>query len=251
MNKVQRILLIAASAVFLMTQADAIMYFARPYDPNLQRWIARDPLGDEGSLVRLSLKIGPQFEPMPNYAFVRGPFESWGGGNLYNFVANNPVNAIDPLGLSPADVARLTALSQAYTAAMTQSGQRLNGGDWNNLNSAFESLFGHPSPYLGCGQQADALASFLNGTGTDDQWLIYNMEINIYHLPGYHQLLIAQSSNPNDPMLYLDPWNNTFGPRPPALFYLGPVTPSINIGGNQNSTLPVGFHPGNGPYIVP
>jgi len=46
-----------------------IYYGYRFYSPLLQRWLNRDPLGEEGGL------------------------------NLYGFVANDPINAVDPLGL--------------------------------------------------------------------------------------------------------------------------------------------------------
>ena len=41
----------------------------RPYDPDLGRWLSRDPIGETGGI------------------------------NLYGYVGNNPVNATDPLGL--------------------------------------------------------------------------------------------------------------------------------------------------------
>jgi RHS repeat-associated protein len=91
MKAFQRILLVAVSAMFLTTQAKAILFWGRPYDPNLQRWIQRDPLGDEGSLARIETGM--------NFGFVSKPFESWGGANLFSYVVNNPVNEIDPLGL--------------------------------------------------------------------------------------------------------------------------------------------------------
>ena len=65
----RKVLITALAAMLLATQAKAVLFWARPYDPNLGRWIQRDPIGEQGGL------------------------------NLFGYVGNNPVNWIDPLGL--------------------------------------------------------------------------------------------------------------------------------------------------------
>jgi RHS repeat-associated protein len=85
MNGLQKILLVTASAVFLTAQANAIMYFARPYDPNLQRWLTRDPIHEVGYLSEMNKKLGWHEE-----------LEA----NLFTFVRNAPTDKIDPLGLT-------------------------------------------------------------------------------------------------------------------------------------------------------
>ncbi len=60
-------------------------YLYRFYDPNLQRWINRDPFGERGFEV---LRRGAPYS--------RGST----GPNLYTFVRNNPNSALDPFGLS-------------------------------------------------------------------------------------------------------------------------------------------------------
>jgi RHS repeat-associated protein len=58
-------------------------YLYRFYDPNLQRWINRDPLGDAG------------FE----LARHGGDTDFENSRTAYDFVGNDPVTSIDPLGL--------------------------------------------------------------------------------------------------------------------------------------------------------
>ena len=73
----------------------SIYYYGyRFYDPNLQRWLNRDPLGDHRATLLLQV---------PSKSLVRA--FAWGlkieqleGPNLFAFLANNPVSSIDPLG---------------------------------------------------------------------------------------------------------------------------------------------------------
>jgi RHS repeat-associated protein len=72
--KTIRTFLLALSATLtLATQVHAVGYWGRMYDPNLQRWIQRDPIGEQGGI------------------------------NLYQFVGNSPINFVDPFGLAYGD----------------------------------------------------------------------------------------------------------------------------------------------------
>jgi RHS repeat-associated protein len=66
--------------------ANSGMYFYlyRFYDPGAKRWPNRDPIGDLGFII------------LTGHVPVRGAVDS----NLFLFVANKPVNAIDALGLT-------------------------------------------------------------------------------------------------------------------------------------------------------
>jgi RHS repeat-associated protein len=60
-------------------------YGYRFYDPNLQRWLNRDPIGEIGFNVLTS---------------ESSPFDRDYERNLYAFVGNSPLNYIDELGLA-------------------------------------------------------------------------------------------------------------------------------------------------------
>jgi RHS repeat-associated protein len=65
-------------AIFSATGAWGFYYYGyRFYDPGMQRWLNRDPIEEEG------------------------------GGNLYGFIANNPVNDLDAFGLQTSGSATL------------------------------------------------------------------------------------------------------------------------------------------------
>jgi RHS repeat-associated protein len=71
-------------------------YLYRVYDPNLQRWLSRDPIGDASSLIyRISVYEPPAEE---GYFAVVDPAEAWNGLNLFAFLGDSPVNYDDPFG---------------------------------------------------------------------------------------------------------------------------------------------------------
>jgi RHS repeat-associated protein len=76
-----------------MSSAGLYYYLYRFYNPNLQRWLNRDPLGEPG------FEVMQRAAPYRAHSLVQGPAERIEGPNLYEYVRNNPIQYVDPLGL--------------------------------------------------------------------------------------------------------------------------------------------------------
>jgi len=73
-----------------------VYYLYRYYEPSLQRWINRDPLGD-AARVRVVLRRLPKIEQQLHSSVPQLEFA--GRHGLYGFAENEPIGAVDPLGL--------------------------------------------------------------------------------------------------------------------------------------------------------
>ena len=77
------------------SQAGLYYYLYRFYDPNLQRWVNRDPLCEKGfeTLVKRRFMADVRYNPnIQDYAeYMEGP-------NLYEFVTDDPLNHFDSIG---------------------------------------------------------------------------------------------------------------------------------------------------------
>ena len=165
------------------------------YDPVVGRWTAKDPIGFHG-----------------------------GDTNLYSYVGQNPLNYVDPSGLSARDVNRIRSTFREAVSQMTMTGQRRDPGLINNFSSGWNELTNGRvgSPYLGCEEQASTLQPQLSGQQYDDKWKLLVVGSDWPHLQSHSPLGISPlphwwiegiSSNPSDPILIIDPWKNLIQPK--------------------------------------
>jgi len=163
-------------------------YRARYYDPSVGRFISEDPIG-----------------------FV-------GATDFFTYVSNSPLRYTDPLGLSQKDVQAILKQAQNSTDQMTKNGQRIDPGPLNNTLATLQYIFRINSPYLGCGEQTDRVASDLQFPQVpyDDHWTFS------VHQWGWHQYGIPRPSNPNDPTIIFDPLKNQFFTTPIVTFPFRP-----------------------------
>jgi RHS repeat-associated protein len=174
----------------------------RYYDPDTGRYLTPDPIGLAGGL------------------------------NLYAYVAGDPVNGIDPWGLSEADVRKIISAGNRSIEEMNRKNQRL--GNYGRTGNAASILILIPAdfwtgglfditPYLSCGEQADKtlddLKRLQKDNEFDDDWNFYRAygawgdeEPNGDTLIFPHVYGIGKSSNPNDPNILIDPWKGTIKP---------------------------------------
>jgi RHS repeat-associated protein len=75
-----------------------VYYLYRYYDGSLQRWVNRDPLGDE---VRARTWHPNLVSHVLHRIFRKGPMERSGPANSYSFVYNSPLAWFDSDGLLP------------------------------------------------------------------------------------------------------------------------------------------------------
>jgi RHS repeat-associated protein len=191
-----------------------LYYFLyRFYDPDLQRWPNRDPLVEGGGL------------------------------DLYTYVFNNPVNWADSFGLSPEDAQKILDAYYASLAQMTTNGERIDAGWFNNI-----WVWGNPGKRKGCARQSDTVIGALTlivtigpypepeGTDApkwvanfDDQWTFTQMS---RAFPP-HQWVQAQSSNPDDPVITLDPFYNRT-----SMNFAFPSGPAVPLSGFSVNSIP-------------
>jgi RHS repeat-associated protein len=86
----------------LHANSGLVYYLYRFYDPNLQRWLNRDPLADKGIFL-VAAANAPGWAARLGRASGVAPLElARANRNLYRFSDNSPVGFFDTYGLDPA-----------------------------------------------------------------------------------------------------------------------------------------------------
>ena len=129
-----------------------------------------------------------------------------GDTNLYGYVLQNPVNFIDPTGLSPEDVEKIKKIFYEKVKEMTENGQRLaNSGILNNIMGSYLN-----NNILDCMGQNGLITDALIRSNTvefndgkivkffDDRW-----EFGVYQGVG-HVWGFAKPFNSSDPWVFYD-----------------------------------------------
>jgi len=141
------------------------------------------------------------------------PIQFGGGVDFYSYVLNRPTQFTDPAGLSAQDVQRIQAACKKCTQQLTDLGLRFNGsgrgwGWWNDFTYWFTKR-------LGCYGQAQLAKPCVASPAVpyDDSWTFDVVPIEL----GTHHVILGWDLNPNDPLVYCDPWRNVSwtAPKPP------------------------------------
>jgi len=171
-----------------MTQSS--YYRARYYDPQTGRFLSEDPIGFGG------------------------------GDNFYRNVRNHPTDLGDPMGLSPADIQRFKEACKKCTQGLTDQGFRQPGtGKWAGFRNDNQVALGILKGLLsywggdplkwgniqGCKSQATmAKGTCLEGDPSLSGWKFSEVPWWL----GFHTIVLGESPDQSDPLVYCDPWRN-------------------------------------------
>jgi hypothetical protein len=165
------------------------------------------------------------------------PISERGGINLYAYVGNNPINLIDPFGLSQEDCEKIRRCYDQATKEMNDAGHRVG---WFPPLSSLK--YWYPGNGWECVSQSQYLANKLHNESKnfDDRWSVQTVTTP----SGTHTWVEATSSNPSDPNFRLDPWWGTVNaPRPTIPNTPGAYPPISNTTVNNIPTVTIPSFP--------
>jgi len=158
------------------------------------------------------------YDQQPGRFLGEDPIRFIAGENFYAYAENNPANYLDSWGLCSNDVKKIVNAARNAVNDMTLNGDRINGGNLNNIISTERHLnpFTLP-PYKGCGEQADNVINKITPLKTECNWQPEKqLEWGTPQHVLAHQWVNYTSSDSSDPTIVLDPWNNKYQLVPPG-----------------------------------
>jgi RHS repeat-associated protein len=207
-----------------MGNAGLYYYGYRFYEPSLQRWLNRDPIGESGYTTMIARTGGPRL------GILRAFAEQLEGPNLYCFVVNNSLSSVDLFGLTDFNCQQsLQQLAQAYNEAIQGPIQGLEN-IYNNSSGAGKYDYGYTKQAAdtwcinGRKLNADQMANFMLGfqaQAYDNTYPVGNAALNVGGLAGIYYHVTGQSKVKNDP------WDNTGFPDINSGAYFANTWPSI------------------------
>jgi RHS repeat-associated protein len=158
-------------------ETDYFYNYFRDYDPTLGRYLQSDPIGLNA------------------------------GVNTYTYVLNDPINGVDPFGLSEQDVLLIESFSQTAINEMTHNKNRISNGLRNNHCRSYNNSplcldIEKPDVLKDCGEQTNYIIRKLNKL-KEDNILDDNWEF-VFRAGFGHAWGQAISSNKNDPIITFD-----------------------------------------------
>jgi len=178
-------------------------------------------VASSGSIVNNFRYTGREWDPETSLYYYRARYYDQSTGrfltedpagfdvntDFFAYVGNSPLNWTDPLGLSQNDVNTIIHIYRNTVNRMNLNGERRPGQ--GHPNGWINDFLWHrwpwsPKRYKSCDEQANEVKGDLDGRKWDDGWMFDVVDVE----GGFGRAVRATSSNPNDPILILDPWLN-------------------------------------------
>jgi len=157
------------------------------------------------------------YDPLRGTFLSEDPIRFVSGVNFYAYTENSPINFSDVFGLcdSANDARRILNSARNSVNNMILDGERIEGGNLNNLISTFRHLnpFG-PTPYKGCGAQTNKviqqiiplLPSLSCPWDTQQHYEFLTSQ----HILPHQWVSYSTGSGATSTVIQIDPWNNQY-----------------------------------------
>ena len=194
-----------------------LMYPARPYNPSTGRWLARDPLEEPGAICLAGLKKQNGDIDASNFVLAKrqpGRTKKTKAGNLVQFLANDPLNKVDPLGKDAAVINEGGYRGHTCFAICDSDGGNVTvfhfyAKHWGNANNSssggalaiccdgihiWSETWGSLAAFLQSEETigGTTVYAYALGTAQDDANMISSIQIDMQAQSGIYSILLGK-----------------------------------------------------------